>query len=106
MGTGHWRLCRRQCPPIHSRPLLPWGQLKGLPLALPDGHECVATGGPQVVFVLFIALLPLPLLQHTYLALSQTCVHQDLPTPMWSNYFRRTVEVMFSSLLVCFFVCL
>ena len=60
MGTGHWRLCRPQCPPIHWWSVLRWGQLEGLPLALPDGHECVATGGPQVVFILFIALLPLP----------------------------------------------
>ena len=65
LPDGNWALetlgcCHRQCPPIHWRPLLRWGQLEGLPLALPDGHECVATGGPQVVFVLFIALLPLP----------------------------------------------
>ena len=65
LSDGNWALetlgcCRRQYPPIHWRPLLRWGQLEGLPLALPDGHECVATGGPQVVFVLFIVLLPLP----------------------------------------------
>ena len=52
--------CRRQYPPIHWQPLLRWGQLEGILLALPDGYECVATGGPQVVFVLSIVLLPLP----------------------------------------------
>ena len=65
LADGNWALetlgcCRLQYPPIHWRPLLRWGQLEGLLLALPDGYECVATGGPQVVFVLSIVLLPLP----------------------------------------------
>ena len=34
--------------------------LKGHPLILPDGHECVATGDPHIFFILFSFFLPLP----------------------------------------------
>ena len=60
MGAGCWQL-RDICADSDHRCPGSAGDstLEGLLLALPDGCECVATSGPQVVFIPFGVLPPL-----------------------------------------------
>ena len=54
VGCCHW-----QRLPADARCHVRVVALKGHPLILPDGHECVATGGPHIFFILFSFFLPL-----------------------------------------------